>query len=181
MPRNLAAVARERAKLDQSVRTYQSASRQPSTQHSYNYAWQRFTDFMAPKDAWKAMPADVARWCAYQAEHGLSVSTISGSLSGLKFHYEQLGKGHSHGRTGVGIRKSPTDDDSVRRVLRGINRKHGKPPARKLALMLDSVEKMMDMQPATLTGLRNRALISLTWAACRRISEVYSLNVDRTG
>jgi integrase len=102
-------------------------------------------------------------------------------LSGLKFHYEQLGKGYAHGRSGVGTRKSPTDDDSVRRVLRGIIRKHGKAPPKKLALLLDSIEKIMDLQPPNLKGLRNKALISLTWAACRRVSEVCALNIQRSG
>src|SRR5262245_40452074 len=167
--------------LDRSVRTYQAASRQPTTWKSYNFAWQRFVNFCAPKDAWKAMADDVARWCVWQAGQGLSVSTISGNLSALKFHYEQLGKGYFQGRPGIATRDSPTDDDLVRRVLRGIGRRHGRPPMRKAPLLLDSVEKMMDAQPDNLKGLRNRAFLSLTWAACRRVSEMYGLNIDRTG
>lgn len=172
---------RNLVELDRKVRAYQAASRQPGTWKSYNLAWQRFVNFCAPKDAWKATAEDVARWCVWQAGKGLSVSTISGNLSGLKFYYEQLGKGYFQGRPGVATRASPTGEDHVRRVFRGISRRHGRPAPRKAPLLLDSVEKMMDAQPDNLRGLRNRAFLSLTWAACRRVSEMYGLNVDRTG
>lgn len=181
MPRSLTSATRDLATLDRNVRTYQAASRQPGTWVSYTYAWQHFANFIAPKDAWKATPNDVARWCVHLTGEGLSVSTISGRLSGLKFHFEQLGKGHFQGRSGVATRKSPTDDDLVRRVLRGIIRKHGRPPLRKAPLLLDSVDRILDLQPNNLVGLRNRAMISLTWAACRRSSEIYGLNVSRGG
>jgi integrase len=176
-----AATVRDLVSLDRTVRAYQAASRQPATWKAYELAWQRFTNFCAPKGAWKAEPQDVARWCVDQVGRGLSISTISGSLSALKFYYEQLGKGHAQGRTGTATRTSPTSDDLVRRVLRGITRKHGRPAVRKAPLMLDSVEKMMDAQPPNRLGLRNRAILSLTWAACRRVSEIYGLNVERTG
>src|SRR5262249_17276174 len=113
--------------LDRKVRAYQAASRQPTTWKSYGVAWQLFVNFCAPKDAWKATAEDVARWCVWRAGQGCSVSTISGNLSGLKFYYEQLGKGYFQGRPGVATRSSPTDEDLVRRVLRGIGRKRGRP------------------------------------------------------
>jgi integrase len=172
---------RNLVELDRSVRAYQAASQQPGTWTSYNLAWQRFVNFCAPKDAWKATAEDVARWCVWLAGQGRSVSTISGNLSGLKFYYEQLGKGYLKGRPGVATRPSPSSDELVRRVLRGIRRRHGRPTPRKAPLLLDSVEKMMDVQPDNMRGLRNRAFLSLTWAACRRVSEMYGLNVDRTG
>lgn len=181
MIKDLTVAVRDYTVLDQGVRAFQAASRQPSTWVSYRLAWQRFVDFSAPKDAWKATPEDVAHWCVWLVGKGLSVSTISGSLSALKFHYEQLGKGYAQGRPGVATRKSPTDSELVRRVLRGINRKHGRPPLRKAPLLLDSVEKMMDVQRNDLAGLRNRAILSLAWASCRRVSEIYGLNVDRVG
>src|SRR5262249_23594540 len=172
---------RDLAELDRSVRDYHAASRRPGTWTSYNLAWQRFVNFCAPKDAWKATAEDVARWCVFQTGKGLSPSTISGNLSGLKFYYEQLGKGHFQGRSGIATRKSPTDDDLVRRVLRGIKRRHGRPALRKAPLLLDSIEKMMDVQPDNLRGLRNRAMLSLAWASCRRASEIYGLNIEHRG
>jgi integrase len=48
-------------------------------------------------------------------------------------------------------------------------------------LLLDSVEKMMDVQRDNLAGLRNRAILSLTWASCRRVSEICGLNVEHAG
>jgi integrase len=181
MSKVTAADVRNLVELDRKVRAYQAASRQPGTWISYNLAWQRFVNFCAPKDAWKATAEDVARWCVWMAGQGRSVSTITGSLSAVKFYFEQLGKGYFQGRPGVATRASPTSEDLVRRVLRGISRRHGPPKPRKAPLLLDSVEKMMDAQPDNLRGLRNRAFLSLTWAACRRVSEMYGLNVDRTG
>ena len=101
MSKDLTVAIRDYAALDRSIRAYHAASRQPRTWVSYNLAWQRFSNFCSPKDVWKATPEDVARWCVWQAGQGLSVSTISGNLSGLKFYYEELGKGHSRGRSGV--------------------------------------------------------------------------------
>jgi len=182
MPKDLTvAIIRDLAELDRGVHDYRAISRRPGTWESYNLAWQRFVNFCAPKDAWKATPEDVARWCVYLVGKGLCVSTIAGSLSALKFYFEQLGKGHAQGRSGVATRKSPSSDELVRGVLRGIKRRHGKPVVRKAPLLLDSVEKRMDAQRDDLKGLRNRAMLSLTWASCRRASEIYGLNVEHRG
>ena len=52
---------RDLAALDQDVREYLRVSRRPATWRGYEGWWRRFNDFIAPRDAWNAKPADVAR------------------------------------------------------------------------------------------------------------------------
>jgi len=164
--------------LDRRVLAYHEPVWQPATRYYYQLAWQHFENFCASRDAWKATPRDVARWCVSMADGGLSFSTITCRMSALRFYFEQLGKGHLHGHTGVATRKSPSTSDLVRRTILGIRRRNGAIGPCAEPLMLDSVEKMIDVQPDNLFGLRNRALLSLAWASARRANEVVALNVE---
>lgn len=58
---------------------------------------------------------------------------------------------------------------------------HGAPYERKEPLLLDGLEKMIDCQPDTLRGIRNKAMLSLGWAAAARNSEIRTLDFDVNG
>src|SRR5262249_31860715 len=167
--------------LNQRVKSYIRDSRQQTTWKGYANCWQRFVNFCSPADAWNAKPEDLARYCASMADIGRSPETIRANLAAITFYFEVLGKGHAHGRTGVATRPSPAKSEIVRHVLRGISRGRNPSPRRKMALMLDSLEKMIDAMPNTLIGKRDRAMLALCWAGARRGCEIIGLDLTSKG
>ena len=137
-----------------------------------------FVDFLVPVDAWRAQPIDVARWMAAQALRGVNPMTIERRSAALNYFYEKHGKGGAQGRPGVGIRRSPVRDVVVQKTLKGIFRKHGRPANRKMPIMLDTLERMMDQQPDQLCGLRNRVMLIVGWSAALRITELSMLDAS---
>jgi integrase len=102
-------------------------------------------------------------------------------IGGINYYFERLGKGAGHGRPGAGTRTSPARDSLVIQTWRGIARKHGRPSQQKRAILLDSLEKMIDLQPETLAGIRNRAMFVVGWGAALRIIELRALNASPGG
>ena len=99
-------------------------------------------------------------------------------MCSLTFYFERLGKGFDHGAMGKGVRKDfPTRSPVVRATMRGIRIENCSPKVRAAPLMLDTLEKIIDLQPDTLKGVRNRALLSVTWSAALRSDEAARLNV----
>ena len=164
------------------ARKYQFNARAPGTFENHKHAWREFSNYLGSADPWKATPEDVSAHIAGLAAHGYSTVTIKNRLTSLKVYYKSLGKGFERGEIGKGIRKdNPADTEIVRATLRGIQKMHGAPPRRKAALMLDSLDKMIDLQPDTLRGIRNRAMLSLGWAAAARPSEISGFGLSSDG
>jgi hypothetical protein len=61
MPKDLIAAVREYAALDQKVLDYRRDDLRPLTRRHYAEQWQSFSNFLAPKDVWKATSLD--GWC----------------------------------------------------------------------------------------------------------------------
>lgn len=136
-----------------------------------------FSRFLGSKDPWKAVPEDIAAWCAFRADSGLASRTIDTDLWHLNFVYERLGKGHISGEPGKGVRDpSPCRDLIVRQTMRGIRNLCPRQVDTKRPIDLDCLEALMDAQPDTLLGLRTRALFSIIWAGAMRVTEVVSLD-----
>ena len=79
---------------------------------------------------------------------------------------------------GRGVRKeSPCRSPLVRATMRGIRLTHARPVRRIDPLMLDTLEKMIDIQPHSLAGLRNRAFLALGWGGALRATEISGLDL----
>jgi integrase len=181
MRKGLTIAVRDYAALEHQVRLYQADELSPLTRRLYGDIWQAFTNFLAPKDVWKAEPMDVARYITSRALRGVTPGTLKRDLGGMNYYFERLGKGASYQRPGVGTRSSPARDALVIQTIRGIWRKHGRPYQRKRALLLDSLEKIIDHQPDTLAGIRNRAVFVIGWGAALRIIELQALDAKEGG
>jgi integrase len=182
MGQSLVPVIREYIDLDKQVALYRRADLSEYTIRHYKYVWKLFTDFMAPKDAWKATGEDVARWMVSRILRGVTPHTVMRDRGGLHYYFEVLGKGAAHGKPGKGVRISPAREDLVKRVLRGIYRKHGRPYERKTPLLLDSLEKMIDHERSNLLcAIRNKAMFALAWGAALRVDEIRMLDMTPRG
>jgi site-specific recombinase XerD len=75
---------------------------------------------------------------------------------------------------------NPCDSGAVDQILSGIRRRHGTPPERRAApLDLSPLEQVLaELDTSTLTGMRDRALLLLGFAAALRRSELVALDVE---
>jgi integrase len=71
-----------------------------------------------------------------------------------------------------------TRHPAIRDVLRGINRTHGSPAKRAQALDIDDLQKLVATCEDSLAGLRDRALLLLTFAGALRRSELCAVEVE---
>ncbi|MFN0315735.1 MAG: tyrosine-type recombinase/integrase [Burkholderiales bacterium] len=182
MGQSLVPYIRQYADLDKEVDSYRRGELSEFTISHYYYVWRLFIAFMGSKDVWKADSNDIARWMVSRVRKGVTPRTIYRDLGGINYYFEVLGKGANHGKPGKGTRISPTRDDLIRRVMRGMHRKHGRPMERKTPLLLDSLEKMLDQEPNDhVRGIRNKAILALAWGAALRVNETRMLDVTPEG
>ena len=116
------------------------------------------------------MPASTSVVAAYIAsltrEGTIRAGTLSRRLAALAWAHK------------IGGQPDPTRD-AVRALLRSARRTLGVAPVnRKAAISPDMLLAMLDHCPDTLAGKRDRALLSLGWAAAMRRSELVALTVE---
>jgi len=154
------------AELLDRVRDYASASRSASTVRTYQSAWRRFETWCseAGLDPLPADPETVALYLADKAGT-LKVSTLAKHLVAI---------GQVHKLAGL---ESPTSDERVRIVMRGIRREHGVAQEGKAPVLVQDLRRMVDALPDGLIGVRDRALLLLGFAGGFRRSELVGLAV----
>lgn len=148
---------------------YARGSRAASTWRAYEADWRSF-------EAWcravklSALPATshtVALYLSAEAKLGRAPSTLGRRLAAIRLMH-------------VGARHpSPHDSIEVAEVLRGIRRAWKHPPVQKAPAVDEEVKRMVDaVEPQTIMGLRDRALLLLGFAGALRRSELVALDVE---
>ena len=160
VPSTVVARARERAA------GYAASSKAPNTLRAYAADWQDFVAWCdgAARPALPSDPETVALYISDLAAHA-KVSTIRRRLTSISKAHEL--DGHA----------SPCKHTLVGDVFDGIRRELGHLQKGKTPLILDDVRAMIDAQPDTLAGVRNRALLLVGFAGCFRRSELVGLDV----
>jgi site-specific recombinase XerD len=154
------------AEIDATM-TYAEAEKAPATRAAYASDWRDFAAWCAARGA-SPLPAHVgivAAYLSWLAESGRKASTIGRRAAAIA---------HRHKLAGL---EPPTSAEAVRAVLRGIRRTIGAAPERKQAATADILTMMVDSCPGTLKGKRDKALLSLGFAAALRRSELVALEV----
>ena len=149
--------------------SYAKGSRAPGTWRAYESDWKVFSAWCASVDQvpLPATPATVAWFLAAQAKARIAPSTLGRRLAAIRLMH-------------LGARlPSHHDALEVTEVLRGIRRSWKRPVAQKAPAVADEIKRMVDaVEPQTLTGLRDRALLLLGFAGAFRRSELVALDVE---
>lgn len=143
--------------------------RAPTTVRNFAASWRAWETFAqgSRRPAFPARPEDVADWIAELAASGRAVGSIRSDVAAVSAKHRDAGL------------PDPTRDDQVIAARRAAHRQVGTEPRRPIyALSWDQVEKIVDhIPPDSLRGRRDKALITLGFAAGLRRSEIASLRV----
>lgn len=167
-------------RLAQTARDYAKASTAENTNKAYAADWKHFAQWCRLKGA-EPLPlspqiiglyltdlaAPTGPSPSQSTRQPLSVSTIERRLSGLAWTFAQRG---------FALDRS---NRHIAAVLKGIKRKHARPPVQKEAILADDVRAMLATLPHDLRGLRDRAILLLGYAGGLRRSEIVSLDVGQ--
>jgi site-specific recombinase XerD len=157
---NLAPVAEQ-------AREFARRARAKSTVRCYETDWSDFSEWCARQQACSlpASPETVACYISAMAEH-YKASTIQRRLSAISQCHQVKGF------------ESPTKNEIVRSVLKGIRRTLGTAPNEKAPLVAADLREMIARLPDTMIGTRDRALLLLGFAGAFRRSELVGLNLE---
>ncbi|MQS00139.1 site-specific integrase [Gluconobacter aidae] len=143
------------------------AARSPATLRAYRTDWSAFVAWCRAQGvmALPAQPETVSAWIASRLEQGRKAATLTRGVAAVSCAHELAGF-ESFSRSRI-----------VQDALRGMRRTLGTAPTRKAPATVDLLRRMLDVQPDTLIGWRNRALLALGFAGALRRSELVTLEV----
>lgn len=149
---------------------YARAEKAPATRKAYLKDFELFGQWCQDRDldVLPASPETVAAFLAYEADRGVKPSTIGRRCAAI---------GYFHSRGKHRSLPSPTADERVKAVVRGIRRTHGTAPKRATPATADRIIAMAPRADGTVTTLRDRALLLLGFAGAFRRSELVALDV----
>jgi integrase len=145
------------------------AEKSPATLRAYRSDAEIFDAWCRERGIEKPLPSrpdTVAAFLAAEARRGVKASTIGRRTAAVRFAHRAAGF------------DDPTQHESVRRVLRGIRRTLGSSPDQKAPATAEIVAAMVSHCPRNLTGIRDRAILTLGFAGAFRRSELAALDVS---
>ncbi len=154
------------ADLGKAAETYAEAQIAQSTRHAYDCAWGRFTEWCASVGV-AALPVEPDTLALY-----LTAAARSLSVATLNVHIAAIGWKHR----GAGY--AAPDGGMLNAVWQGICRTHGRPPLKKRALITRDLRRVVAKMPASLSGVRDRAIVLIGFSAALRRSELAKLSLN---
>ena len=155
--------------LVDSARGYAADARAAATRQKYREQWERF-DQWCDAHGFCALPTSATALSLYLsacADDGLSVATLGQALAAIA---------EVHKRSG---HPSPRTLPKVREVWKGIRRRLGTAPRRRVApVIVDELRQLAEVLDETRIGRRDRALLTIGFAAALRRSELVALDVE---
>jgi site-specific recombinase XerD len=149
------------------ARDYIRESRAANTRRAYAADWQAFAAWCAGAglEPLPAAPETVALYLADQAQH-LAVGTLGRRLVAITAAHRAAGH------------QLDTRHAAIRETFAGIKRSHGTAQQGKAPAVVAELRRMVEGQPNTLAGTRNRAILLLGFAGAFRRSEIAGLAVE---
>ena len=157
-----------RQHLPDEIRKYLDCAHADSTKRAYRADWKVFDNWCRIR-SYVPLPADpgtVALYISKLADQGFKASTIARRLVTI----EQVHQSKAL--------LSPVDTPLVQTVYKGIQRKIGTKTESKKPILLDDLQAMIETLPASLAGLRDKALLLVGFAGAFRRSELVSIDVE---
>lgn len=133
----------------------------PATLRAYRADWQHFCAWCSAA-GWPALPAAPEAVAAY-----LASLAATHTNSAMVRRLAALSRAHR-----LAGRPWPVAHPAIRNTLRGIQRKHGRPPRQAAALATEEIRRLVATCDHTLAGQRDRALLLLGYAGALRRSEL---------
>lgn len=147
----------------------------PSTQAEYERS---FTDFQAfcheQPDRPNALPAEPRTIAAYLLDLTERVRKGDLTYQTLKLRLNAIASFHHR----QGFDPNPAQDIRVRRLLMRIRAKYETAPEQKHELRADEVRAIVRGLEDSLVGVRDKALLLLTYFGCFKRSEIVSLDIE---
>lgn len=147
---------------------YAKATLSDKTQADYRSAWKDFEAYCGRRQ-FEPLPASIQTVAAYLtalADAGASVSQIDMKRSAIRYFH------HTAGHV------SPTEHPQVIELMKGVRRERGTAKNPKDELTLEHLKRIVAAMPATLAGLRDRAMLLMGyWGAFRR-SELVAVRIQ---
>jgi len=138
-----------------------------ATYETYDWCWRRFTRWSAEMGR-AALPANVETvklFVAWSVQNGWRLATVRLCLASIRYQYRQANL-------------TPPIDESVQQLMRSAARALKERSRAKLALTPQQLRRVIKNQnEATVIGMRNRAMLLLTFALGWRRSEVAGLEL----
>ncbi len=156
--------------LEAAARHYARASLSDNTRRAYASDWADFVYWCKRKNR-KPLPATpdtIALYLTTMADH-LKTSSLRRRVTALRKAHEL----YKH--------NSPTKDENVKAVIRGILRTKGEAQKHASPTLLKDIQKMMAALPDTNKGIRDKALLLLGFAGGFRRSELVGLDIEDLG
>ncbi|HEY0777218.1 MAG TPA: site-specific integrase [Gemmatirosa sp.] len=146
---------------------YAGRAQAPATVRAYTSDVAVFSAWCAARShaSCPAAATTIAVFLADEAQRGIKPSTLARRVAAIRYAH-----------VGAGL-EPPTDAPEVRQVMRGIRRTVTTRPTRKAPATAECVVAMLAHCPATLAGLRDRALLQLGFGGAFRRSELSALDV----
>ncbi len=137
----------------------------PATLRAYRADWRHFCAWCQAA-RWAPLPAEAETVAAYLA----SLATTHRS-SAIARRLAALSRAHR-----LASQPWPTAHPAIRNTLRGIRRRHGKPPQQAAALATEEIRRLVATCDRSLPGLRDRSLLLLGYAGALRRSELVAID-----
>ena len=161
----LAIIVREEV---EAARSFQLNEKAEATRRAYRSDFAIFADWCHARgvEPVPAAPEVVSTFLASQATSGVKSSTLARRVAAIRY---------AHALKGV---EPPTNSEGVKATMRGIRRTLGTKPEQKAAATSERVALMASLAPATLGGLRDKAILLLGFSGAFRRSELVALEVS---
>lgn len=155
------------ADLLQEANSYARKAFPKNTERAYRSDWKHFTTWCKEKNL-SPLPASPETVAAY-----ITMLAASHKTSSIERRLATIS--HLHRRM---KHPSPSQSYEVQTVWRGIKNELGCFEKGKAPLLIDPLRTILSTMPATLTGIRDAAILLLGFASSLRASELVGLNIE---
>jgi site-specific recombinase XerD len=170
--RNTGGQVADVSKLSDSSKRYIRASISPNTERAYRAQVRKWQEWCADHDVspFPANITDVVNWLTERADAGQSTSTIKAAVAGIKFGHDIAGMTFD------------TRAPELTKTLAGISRETARIPKQSEPIRgTDAIEVITPGPDATITDIRDAAIIAAGYLFALRRSELVGLDYAKHG